>query len=208
MSGQPIFTVGHSNVDSEAFVALLRRHAVTVVADVRSQPYSRFLPHFNRDPLKASLRAAEIGYVFLGRELGVRPDDPTCYVDGIARYERIAATAPFREGIARLLRGQRTARIALLCAEKDPLTCHRTILVCRHLRRPGLAIWHILGDGTLESHEQAEQRLIRLHGLHQASFLDPRTPAETLEEAYDRQAARIAYGRSEQHDDEHPAATD
>lgn len=208
MSEQPIFTVGHSNAGSEAFIDLLRRHAVTAVADVRSQPYSRFLPHFNRDQLKAGLRGAGIGYVFLGRELGARPDDPSCYVDGVARYERIAATLPFREGIARLLQGWRTARIALLCAEKDPLACHRTILVCRHLRRPGLAIRHILGDGTLESHEEAEQRLIRLHGLHQASFLEPRTPAETLEEAYDRQAARIAYSRSEQHDDEHPAATD
>lgn len=208
MDERPIFTVGHSNVGIEAFVALLRRHAIGAVADVRSQPYSRYLPHFNRDQLKAALRAGGIDYVFLGRELGARPDDPACYVDGTARYERIAATTPFREGLARLLRGRRTARIALLCAEKDPLTCHRTILVCRHLRRPGLAIHHILDDGTLEPHEQAEQRLIRLHGLHQASFLDPRTPAETLEEAYDRQATQIAYSRAEQNDDERPVATD
>lgn len=207
MTDRAIFTIGHSNVGVDAFIALLRRHAITAVADVRSQPYSRYLPHFSRETLKASLQDAGIAYVFLGRELGARPDDPACYVDGKALYERIAGTALFQDGLARLDRGMRTSRIALLCAEKDPLTCHRAILVCRHLRRPGLAIDHILADGRLESQHGLEQRLLSLHGLHQASFLDPRTPEERIEEAYDRQAARIAYTQEERDSDGYGVAS-
>jgi uncharacterized protein (DUF488 family) len=205
MSGSTIFTIGHSNTGVETCIALLQRHDVTAVADVRSHPYSRYLPHFSRPALQAALRAEGIAYVFLGRELGARPEDPACYVDGRAPYDRIAATPLFAAGLERLRRGMREARIALLCAEKDPLTCHRAILVCRHLRRPGLAIEHILADGSLESQHALEQRLLLAHGLQQTSFLDPRSPREAIEEAYDRQGARIAYTRAEQEEDERAA---
>ncbi|HEX5505361.1 MAG TPA: DUF488 domain-containing protein [Thermomicrobiales bacterium] len=209
MSGDTIFTIGHSNTGVAEFIALLRRHEIIAVADVRSRPYSQYLPHFNQPALKAALREAGIGYVFLGKELGARPDDPGCYVEGKARYERIAATAPFAEGIARLRKGLRTSRIAIMCAEKDPLVCHRTILVCYHLRRlePDLTIAHILAAGGLESHEQVEQRLLGEHGLHQASLFGPRSPEELLAEAYRRQGERIAFTREEQHNDDDRAAS-
>jgi uncharacterized protein (DUF488 family) len=200
METMTIFTVGHSNVGVEALIALLRRHAITAVADVRSHPYSRFLPHFSQPALRASLDDAQIRYVFLGRELGARPADPTCYVDGQAAYARIAATALFAQGLARLRRGMRTERIALLCAEKDPLTCHRAILVCRPLRAPGVAIQHILPDGSLEDHAALEQRLLRLHGLDQLDLFNPRPLAQLIEEAYDRQGAVIAYVKEEEGD--------
>jgi uncharacterized protein (DUF488 family) len=182
-----IYTIGHSNVSGEAFVALLRGHAISAVADVRSQPYSRWLPHFSQGPLKA----------VLGRELGARPDDPGCYEGGRAVYARIAATPRFAEGLERLRRGAARERIALLCAEKDPITCHRTILVCRHLRGAA-TIAHILADGGLESHGALERRLLELHGLHQLNFLNPKSPAELLEEAYDRQGEQIAYQVAEE----------
>src|SRR5439155_24000994 len=68
-----LFTVGHSNLEAEGLLGLLRAAGVTAVADVRSSPYSRRLPQFNRAALEASLRAAGIAYVFLGAELGGRP---------------------------------------------------------------------------------------------------------------------------------------
>lgn len=197
-----IFTIGHSNGSFEALLALLRRHGVTAVGDVRSHPYSRYLPHFSRPALRSALRQAGIGYVFLGRELGARPDDPSCYVDGKALYDRIAATPQFREGLERVREGALETRIALLCAEKEPLVCHRAILVCRHLRGPGLAIEHILADGALEAHRQLERRLVAEHGLQQLSLFGPTSPEALLEEAYDRQAARIAYTESEVREDE------
>lgn len=135
-----LFTIGHSNLSIDAFIALLQRHGITAVADVRSHPYSRFLPHFNQSALKAALLNAGIQYVFLGKELGARAADQSCYVDSKASYEKIAATELFLEGIQRLLTGSEKYKISLMCAEKDPITCHRSILVCQHLREFALEI--------------------------------------------------------------------
>ena len=130
-----LFTVGHSNLSIEAFISLLQQHEITAVADVRSHPYSRRFPHFSQPTLKASLLNAGIRYVFLGKELGARPEDLSCYEGGKALYQRIADTQLFSEGIQRLLKGTEIYKIALMCAEKDPITCHRTILVCRQLKQ-------------------------------------------------------------------------
>jgi uncharacterized protein (DUF488 family) len=202
-----LWTIGHSNHSIETFISLLHQHGVTAVVDVRSHPYSRRLPHFNKAPLQASLNEASIHYVFLGRELGARPEDLSCYLDGKALYERIASTELFSEGIQRLLKGAETYRIALMCAEKDPLTCHRTILICRQLRQFEISITHILGSGEVESHVELEKRLLNLHHLapsnsqqeqlHLFDLLLPSepslTPTEALEIAYQRQSDRIAY---------------
>ncbi len=202
-----IFTVGHSNVSSDVFIGLLQQHGITAVADVRSHPYSRYLPHFSRPALKTALRESGIRYVFLGDELGARPENPACYENGKAVYDRIAETPQFQAGIARLHSGSQSSRIAIMCAEKEPLVCHRTILVCRHLRRPSLAIQHIRADGNLESHEHLEQRLLAEHGLQQGSLFEPRTQAQLLDLAYDQQGERIAFTKAENWDDEFIAAS-
>lgn len=203
-----IFTVGHSNLSIKDFIALLEQHHITAVADVRSHPYSRYLPHFNREPIQAVLRNAEIKYVFLGRELGARSSDLSCYVGGKALYEKIAATDLFTNGIERVIQGAQKYKIALMCAEKDPITCHRTILVCKHLRQLNVDIEHILNDGNLETHSYLEERLIALHNLQppkviqfslfsqqssesQGSNFDSKE--EILKEAYQRQGDKIAY---------------
>jgi len=131
---QQVYTVGHSSQSIEEFIAQLQRHTVEVVADVRSRRYSARFPHFSMEPLQASLKAANIGYVFLGRELGARRDEPECYVDGQALYDRIAALPAFADGISRLVAGTQKYRVGLMCAEQDPLTCHRT-RICLHRRR-------------------------------------------------------------------------
>ena len=160
-----IFTVGHSNHSSEKFLSLLKQHGVTAVADVRSFPFSRRFPHFNQSPLKESLGSEEISYVFLGEQLGARPKDPECYVEGKARYELIASTEAFATGLERICKGAKQHQIALMCAEQDPITCHRAILVCKHLKNVGLDIKHILKTSDIESHEHLEQRLLKLHNL-------------------------------------------
>ena len=172
-----IFTVGHSNHSAEKFLSLLKQHEVTAVADVRSFPFSRRFPHFNQSPLKNLLGSEAISYVFLGDQLGARPKDPECYVEGKARYELIAATEAFAMGLERIFKGVKRHQIALMCAEQDPITCHRAILVCRYLRNTGLGIQHILKTGDLESHEHLEQRLIKLHNLSDSLPL-LETPAE------------------------------
>jgi uncharacterized protein (DUF488 family) len=124
-----VMTVGHSNHPIEAFLELLARNRVTALADVRSMPYSRYQPQFNKDALARSLREHGIRYVFLGRELGARSEDPTCYVNGRVEYHRRAQTETFKSGIDRVVGGMNEHRIALMCAERDPLECHRTVSV-------------------------------------------------------------------------------
>jgi uncharacterized protein (DUF488 family) len=198
-----VYTLGHSNHALAAYITLLKRHGVDAVADVRSQPYSRFHPQFNREPLKAELKMNGIAYVFLGRELGARSQDPACYENGKVQYGRLARTPQFREGLERVRTGAATKRIALLCAEKDPLQCHRTILVSRHLAEQGVAVRHILADGGGETHPEALQRLKRQLGIPESDLF--RSAAELDEEAYERQGERIAYAEVQAEDQ--PRAT-
>ena len=160
-----LFTVGHSNLSIEDFINLLREYRVNAIADVRSHPYSGYLPHFNRDLLKFELLKAKIKYVFLGEELGARPKDLSCYINGKALYTRIADSDSFKVGIERILTGLNTYSIALMCSEKEPLSCHRTILICKHLRQFEIKIDHIINRHNLESHSQLEDRLLDLYGF-------------------------------------------
>jgi uncharacterized protein (DUF488 family) len=164
-----LFTIGHSNHSIEEFIALLQQHEITALADIRSHPYSRYLPHFNQEFLKKALKEAGIAYVFLGQELGARPKNQNCYINGKAVYDRIAAMPEFITGIERICQGVERYQIALMCAEQDPITCHRAILVCRHLQERVLEIQHILKNGELESHDCLEDRLLKLHHLIQDS---------------------------------------
>jgi uncharacterized protein (DUF488 family) len=217
-----LFTIGHSNYEIKTFISLLQKHEVTAIADVRSSPYSRFLPHFNRAALKAALEAEGIRYVFLGHELGARPKNQECYVDGKAVYERIASTDEFHEGIQRILKGIKKHRLSLMCAEKDPLTCHRAILVCQHLRHFNLQIDHILRNGDLESHSHLEHRMLEKQGFtefaeikeeqaqlslfaqqgNDLSTNDLLTREECLREAYRLQGDGIAYVERRSNDHE------
>src|SRR5712691_7200087 len=146
---ETIYTIGHSTHSIEAFVELLRQHGITAVCDVRSRPYSRMNPQFNREELKDSLKSADIKYVFLGKELGARSEDKNCYRNGQVQYDLLAQTKLFQDGIKRVEKGVKEFRIALMCAEKEPLDCHRTILVSRKLFDDGLIINHILSDGQI-----------------------------------------------------------
>jgi len=186
-----LFTIGHSTHPLEVFLALLRSHGVTAVADVRSSPFSRLKPQYNRDALGGALEAVGIRYVPLGLELGARRVEPECYEGGKARYELIAQAPLFRKGLDRVRRGIELFRVALLCAEKDPITCHRTVLVCRHLRGGAGPIHHILEDGTVESHANAETRLLSVCGLAQPDLF--RCREDLIEQAYAIQGDRIAY---------------
>ncbi len=150
-----IFTIGHSNHEEQAFLDLLQRHEIEVVADVRSQPYSKYTTQFNSDQIKQALAGAGINYVFLGRELGGRPDGPEFYdAENHVRYDRVAESPLFRQGIERLETGIRKFRVALMCSEENPAECHRNLLVGRVLGQRGVELVHIRGDGRLQT--QAE----------------------------------------------------
>jgi uncharacterized protein (DUF488 family) len=190
-----LFTIGHSDHETMEFLALLSRHGVSAIADVRSHPYSRFHAQFNREIMAEWLGRAGVQYAFLGKELGARRTERESYHGNQARYDLISRLPAFGEGLDRLRRGISAHRIALLCAEKDPITCHRTVLVCRHLRSDPIEIRHILEDGSIESTEQAEARLLDAVGLPPTHLFCDRS--ELIEQAYDLQAERIAFTESE-----------
>jgi uncharacterized protein (DUF488 family) len=186
-----VLTIGHSNHEVMRLVSLLRAHGVTAIADVRSSPYSRSNPQFNRMPLQESLKAQGIAYVFLGRELGGRPEDPGCYLEGKVQYSRLAQTPLFKKGLGRVVKGARSHRIALLCAEAEPLVCHRTILIAQELALTGVLVSHVHANGKLESHAEAMSRLVGLLGLADKDLY--RTKEEIFADACALQAKRIAY---------------
>ena len=190
-----VLTIGHSTQPQERFIATLRDHGVTALSDVRSTPYSRMNPQFNREELKQALKAAGIAYVFLGKELGARSGDPSCYEQGRVQYRRLAKSALFQAGIERVKTGSRTHRVALMCAEKEPLECHRAILVARELVGQGSSVEHILSGGVREAHHETMQRLMRLLRMPQDGMFQSR--AELERDAYDQQEERIAYVKSE-----------
>ena len=189
-----LYTVGHSRHSIEHFVNLLRQASVSLVFDVRSIPYSRRNPQYNQKVLAGRLRNEGIDYIFSGKELGAKSPSPDCYVDGKVQYDLIAARPEFTDGLDRVIDKAGEARPALLCAEEDPLTCHRTILICRHLRDRVDAIFHIRGDGTMETNEVFEQRLVKSTGLKEPDLFD--SEATLIERAYEMRGQRISYGSS------------
>jgi uncharacterized protein (DUF488 family) len=185
-----IYTVGHSNHPIERFLALLQGHGVEVLADVRSMPYSRFNPQFKRDALAGALARNDIEYLFLGQELGARSKDRACYDDaGRVSYRKLAETEFFRRGIERLLTTSRSRTTAIMCAEKDPLDCHRTILVARALEARGESILHILASSEIETHAEAMARLRAKLNLTEDDLFG----GDLNEQAYDIRAREIAY---------------
>ena len=188
-----VFTVGHSNHSPEDFIKLLLRHRVDEVVDVRSSPYSRYISHFNRDVLEEVLEQIGISYVFLGGELGGRPADRSCYdANGRVRYDLLADTDPFDNGIRQIMRRADDCRLALMCTEKEPLECHRTLLVAKALVERGVAVEHIRASGRVESHDSAMERLMDIFKLpHNGDMF--RSRSDVVAEALERQARKVAY---------------
>lgn len=147
-----IYTIGHSNHPIEKFLGLLTQHSVRIVVDSRSYPYSKYVPHFDRELLSSSLESRNIRYIYMGTELGGRPPETEYYdAEGRVLYFRVAASERFKDGISRLLKRNGEFRIAVLCSEEDPNTCHRRLLIARVLTENGVSVQHIRGTGTLQS---------------------------------------------------------
>lgn len=161
-----LFTIGYSLHTPDSFLRILQKYQITALADVRSSPYSQYKPEFNKETLSAFLKANNIAYVFLGNQCGARVEDRSCYVNGKVDYKLVAENQKFKKGLERIKKGMENFCIVLMCAEKDPLTCHRTILICRNLLAAGINIKHILGNGKVEDHKSSEHRLLTLFNLN------------------------------------------
>ena len=152
-----MFTVGHSSHSAEKLAGLLKEYGIEVLADTRSRPYSRYAPHFNRGAIETVLSGDGIGYLFLGRELGGRPEGEEFY-DEKSRvdYALLGCSRPFLDGISRLEQEIQYRTVALLCSEENPARCHRRLLVGRALEERGISLRHIRGDGSVETERDAD----------------------------------------------------
>jgi uncharacterized protein (DUF488 family) len=185
-----LFTLGHSNYEPEELLELLRAARVTALADVRSNPFSRRAPHFNRQPLEAFLQYHGIAYIFLGDYLGGRPSLMELYhSDGWVDYERMRKSLRFWFGVEWVRRSLERYTIALMCGEEDPLDCHRGLMIAPALKELGLPPRHIRKGGRLETTAQFEHRLQEETGL---GSLFP----ESLAEAYRVMNRKKAFRRA------------
>jgi len=194
MTGE-LYTVGYASFSMDDFIHILQRYDITTLVDVRSAPYSKFKPEFSKDHLQKTLTENMISYYFLGNLLGARREDSACYTDGNLDYSLLKQSKNFQAGIKSLLdlinrsalMGQNTA---IMCAEKDPIRCHRTFLICRTLCSYPVKIQHILEDGSSEEHLMTEKRLLQLyHNPDQPDIF--RSERDLLEEIYDRLCENI-----------------
>ena len=189
-----VFSIGHSSMSYEEFVRSLRNASITAVADVRSMPFSRRNPQFNRDTLRDELRIDGIAYVFLGEELGGRPKERQYFCEGVADYEKMAKSSDFERGLRRVIEGSKQYRIALMCSEHDPLECHRCLLVGRALHERGATVRHILPNKMFLDQAEVERRLIQLSRQDSADLFQ--SYRERLAEAYRKRASKVAYSES------------
>ena len=191
-----LYSIGYATKPFTKFLAQLQGYEVDVVADVRSVPYSAAFHDYHREPLQRALKQQGISYVYLGGELGPRSTNPAHYDEtGQVQYDRLQRSENFLDGIERIRTGlAKGLNIALLCAEKDPALCHRSLLIGHYLARVDtLPVQHIRFDGELESQTELEQRLVSLHELEQDLF----AAADDLAElAYKRQVQASSYRKS------------
>lgn len=192
----PLFTIGHSNLEPPVFLETLEKCEVSILADVRSRPRSFRFPQFNQDALAETLSSSGIKYLFLGEELGGRPEDPKAYrADGLVDYRARRKSRGFQMGLERILSELEDRSVALMCAEEEPLTCHRFLMICPEFVAAGLQPQHIRRGSTIETQVQAEDRLLALHNFSDVTTnsLFSSGRASALEDAYILQAEHCAF---------------
>lgn len=195
-SRKPLFTVGHSILEFHDFVVLLKVNGVDLLADVRSTPQSARMPHFSQPALEKLLSGEHIAYLFLGEELGGRPDDADAYrADGLVDYRRRRKSHAFQSGLNRLLMECEGWSVAMMCAEEDPLECHRFLMVCPELTKLGIVPAHIRKGARIETQEAAENRLLAATGFEAvaANSLFAAARTDVLDDAYQVQAEKFAF---------------
>ncbi len=192
------YTVGHSTGTVDKFISLLSKYRIMYLIDIRSTPYSKHAPQFNSETLKATLKANGIIYGHMGKELGARYDDPNLlFKEGRVDFKKVRNTSTFKLGIDRIIQGIKQGNaIAVMCSEKEPFECHRFCLVSYELSKRGVAVLHILEDGSVVSNEMLEERLLEKYrpNYNQLRLLGPaKSRDEFIEECYIEQNKQIGY---------------
>jgi uncharacterized protein (DUF488 family) len=194
-----IYTIGHSNHKIEYFIDLLKIYSINCVVDVRSVPFSKYVSHFNKSEIKISLNMSNILYIFMGKELGARRENKTLYTNGYLDFEKVSQEPLFQNGIKRLVDGlNKNYNIALMCSEKDPIDCHRNILVARELSKKNIEIYNIMDNKKIETQKKIEERLVNVYFPNRKQlslFEEPKSHYELINRAYKLANEKIAYSK-------------
>jgi len=194
LNGRIMYSVGHSNHEADKFVKILQGFSIDVVVDVRSTPYSKYCPQFNKDTIQQVLKSSGIKYLFLGKELGARPNDQTCYVDTKkVSFNELRSSECFQQGISRLLDGIEKHNIAIMCSEKEPINCHRAILISRVLTDKGISVKHILSETESLDQKDLEVKLLKKFEIEKTLFGTSSSRQSDIDEAYKKQENLICY---------------
>ncbi|MDO9536826.1 MAG: DUF488 domain-containing protein [Thermoplasmata archaeon] len=192
------FTIGHSNHSVLMFIELLQKHNISLIIDVRSHPYSKHVPDYNKDNITQSLSEYEIEYAYLGNELGGRTNDHGLLNEnGQTDYLKVMQTINFKSGIKKVKQAIEAGEyLALMCTEKNPLDCHRFILISRALSQENITVKHILDTGETVNNEELEKQLLNRYNLDnkQMTLFEPRKSIhELISEVYERRGREISY---------------
>ncbi len=193
MSAFDLFTIGYSGFVIEDFIIALKKKSIGALVDIRSSPYSSYFKDYDTANLKCLLNKNMIYYLFLGNELGARPKDHSLYTNRVADFSKMAKSESFIDGCTRVREGLNKFSICLMCAEKDPATCHRAILVANNFRNmyPEINIFHIHSASKIEPQKELDRRIMAMYKLEQENLL--KDEAERRKEAYLLQEKKIAY---------------
>lgn len=197
--GSELYTIGHSQHETGYFLEMLKTYNIDYVLDVRSTPYSQFASAYNKDNIRALLKENNIAYSFMGPYFGARQKDPTLYTkEGYLDFEKTKRCFSFQQGVQNVMKGLKQGyKIALMCTEKDPIECHRAILVANTFYETGINVQHIMPYNALQSHRQLNMRLLEMYfpDRNQISLFssDNMTEEQCLKMAYREQNKKIGY---------------
>lgn len=195
-----LFTIGHSQYTPEYFVKLLEKHGINYVLDVRSTPYSRYAEQFNRESIQAFLDKNDMKYSYMGKYFGARPTELSLYSpEGYLDFEKVTQSERFNIGVENVVLGlKRGNKIALMCTEKDPIDCHRAIMVARAFDIKGIEVNHILPDGNIQTQRELDNRLLDMYfgdreQLSIFNYNNVITDEEYIVQAYRKRNEEIGY---------------
>lgn len=192
-----IYTIGYSSFKIEDFIQTLKNNNITCVIDVRSNPFSEYFQDYNKDILEKKLKKENIMYRNYKKEFGARQEDPSFYPKGYLDFDLFTKSEQFNEGLLKIAKGiEMGFSFVLMCAEKDPITCHRNIMVAKAFKERGYNIKHILFDGSIESQDDIEKRMIKEYFPERnqmALFDENKSDEDLIKASYNKKNEEISY---------------
>lgn len=192
-----LFTIGYTAFQIKDFINTLKQNKIKALVDVRSLPYSEHYPDYNKENLEHMLTENKIQYRNFASEFGARQTDKSYFSsEGYLDFECFAKSSQFKDGYKLVINAlERGHNIVLMCSEKDPATCHRSIMITRVFHENGIKVTHLLATGGCESQTDIEQQLLNKYfpNREQLSLFGNLGQEDLVGIAYQKRNAEIGY---------------